>query len=69
MPKICTMCRSRRVHLWLGRGGGQMYKCPKCGYIGAAVVEFDDETLRKLEKAELKRKRLGLQRKKKPTGR
>jgi len=42
-----------------------MYKCSKCGYVGAAVVEFDDETLRKLEKAELKRKKLGL-RKKKP---
>jgi len=46
-----------------------MYKCPKCGYVGAAVVEFDDETLKKLEKAEQTRKRLGLQRKRKPTGR
>jgi hypothetical protein len=46
-----------------------MYKCSKCGYVGAAVVEFDDETLRKLEKAERTRKKLGLQRKRKTTGR
>lgn len=44
-----------------------MYKCPDCGYYGAAVVEFDDETLRKLEKAERMRKKLGLQKKGKAT--
>jgi len=42
-----------------------MYKCPDCGYYGAAVVEFDDETLRKLEKAEKMRKKLRLQKKRK----
>jgi len=43
-----------------------MYKCPDCGYYGAAVVEFDDETLRKLEKAEQMRRKLGLRRKREP---
>ena len=44
-----------------------MYKCPDCGYYGAAVVEFDDETLSKLEKAEKMRKKLGLRKKGKAT--
>ncbi|NIQ07350.1 MAG: hypothetical protein GWO20_16980 [Candidatus Korarchaeota archaeon] len=46
-----------------------MYKCSDCGYYGAAVVEFDDETLRKLERAERARKRFGLRRKRKTTER
>lgn len=66
VPKICPKCRSRRVNLWLGRGGGQMYKCPDCGYYGAAVVEFDDDTLRKLERAERMRRKLRARRKEKP---
>jgi len=44
-----------------------MYKCPECGYYGAAVVEFDDETLRKLEKAERMRRKLGVGKKEKAT--
>ena len=40
-----------------------MYKCSNCGYYGAAAVEFDNETLRKLEKAERTRKKLRLQKK------
>jgi len=44
-----------------------MYKCSNCGYYGAAVVEFDNETLRKLEKAERTRKKLRLQKKGKTT--
>ncbi|UCE16829.1 MAG: hypothetical protein JSV12_04290 [Candidatus Bathyarchaeota archaeon] len=35
-----------------------MYKCSKCGYYGAAVIEFDDDTLRKMKKAEKMRKKL-----------
>ncbi len=43
-----------------------MYKCPDCGYYGAAVVEFDDDTLRKLERAERMRRKLRARRKEKP---
>jgi len=52
LPKVYLKRRSRRVHAWLGRGGGQMHKCSSCGYVRAAVAEFPDDALKKLQRAE-----------------
>ncbi|MFQ5999687.1 MAG: hypothetical protein ACE5J6_02800 [Candidatus Bathyarchaeia archaeon] len=41
-----------------------MYKCSSCGYVGAAVVEFPNEALKKLKKAERMRTKFRQQKKK-----
>jgi len=43
-----------------------MYKCSSCGYVGAAVVEFPEGALKKLQKAERLRNRFRQQRKRRP---
>jgi len=43
-----------------------MYKCSNCGYVGAAVAEFPDDALKKLQRAERMRTKFGQQRKRKP---
>jgi predicted nucleic acid-binding Zn ribbon protein len=40
-----------------------MYKCSNCGYVGAAVVEFPDDALKKLQRAERMRNKFRQQRK------
>jgi hypothetical protein len=52
MVKICPMCRSGRVDVWLGRGGGNMYKCLDCGYQGALIIDVDEENFKSLKKIE-----------------
>jgi len=42
-----------------------MYKCSNCGYVGAAVVEFPDDALKKLQKAEQMRTKFRQQKKRK----
>jgi len=43
-----------------------MYKCSSCGYVGAAVVEFPEGALKKLQKAERMRVKFGEKRRRKP---
>jgi hypothetical protein len=43
-----------------------MYKCSSCGYVGAAVVEFPEGALKKLQKAERMRAKFGEKRRRKP---
>jgi len=43
-----------------------MYKCSNCGYVGAAVVEFPDDALKKLQRAERMRAKFRKQRRRKP---
>ena len=43
-----------------------MYKCSSCGYVGAAVVEFPDDTLKKLQRAEQLRAKFGEKRRRPP---
>jgi predicted nucleic acid-binding Zn ribbon protein len=40
-----------------------MYKCSECGYVGATVVEFPDDALKKLQKAERMRTKFRQQKK------
>jgi len=43
-----------------------MYKCSSCGYVGAAVVEFPADALKKLQRAERMRAKFGEKRRRKP---
>ena len=49
MVKICPMCRSSRVDVWLGRGSGNMYKCLDCNYQGALIVDVDEENFKSVK--------------------
>ena len=49
MVKICPMCHSSRVDLWLGRGGGNMYKCLDCAYQGALIIEVEDDIAKSID--------------------
>lgn len=40
--RICPMCKSDRINLWLGGFTGTMYRCPDCGYVGPVVIETSD---------------------------
>jgi predicted nucleic acid-binding Zn ribbon protein len=39
----CPRCRSTEIYPVAGGYGGYNYRCKKCGYSGALVVEFDDD--------------------------
>ncbi len=42
MSKICPVCKSKNITLWMGGNVGTQYQCKKCGYHGALVIEEDD---------------------------
>ena len=39
--RLCPMCRSDRIMLWMGGYTGMMYRCPDCGYVGPVTIETD----------------------------
>jgi len=43
-----------------------MYKCSNCGYVGAAIVEFPEDSLKKLQRAERMRVKFSEKRKRLP---
>jgi hypothetical protein len=50
MVKVCPVCQSRRIDVWLGRGCGNMYKCLDCNYQGVVFIDVDEETIQELSK-------------------
>jgi len=39
----CPRCNSKEIYSVAGGYGGNYYRCKKCGYAGALVVEYDDD--------------------------
>lgn len=39
----CPRCNSKEIYTVVGGYGGNYYRCKKCGYAGALVVEYDDD--------------------------
>ena len=39
----CPVCGSRDIYRPVGGVLGEMYRCKKCGYTGALVIETDEE--------------------------
>jgi len=39
----CPRCNSKEIYTVVGGYGGNFYRCKKCGYAGALVVEYDDD--------------------------
>jgi rubredoxin len=49
----CPLCGSTSVTYKTGGYGGMIYRCKECGYMGAFVVEVDDEPENVIQAAEL----------------
>jgi len=45
--KICPVCRSTNIHLWMGGDLGVRYRCAECDYVGPVVIE---EKIKKIKK-------------------
>lgn len=42
--RLCPMCKSDKIILWMGGYTGAMYRCPDCGYVGPLVIEVNDDS-------------------------
>jgi transposase-like protein len=40
----CPVCGSREVYTIVGGYIGEIYRCKKCGYSGAFVIETDEDS-------------------------
>lgn len=43
----CPVCGSTEIYRPVGGVLGEIYRCKKCGYSGALVIEEDDEQQKK----------------------
>jgi predicted RNA-binding Zn-ribbon protein involved in translation (DUF1610 family) len=43
MVEVCPVCGSSELYYETGGAIGKVYHCKDCGYIGALVVEADEE--------------------------
>lgn len=41
--KICPICHSQNVTIYMGATTGIRYQCKDCGYIGVLIVEKEVE--------------------------
>jgi len=39
----CPRCNSKDIYSVVGGYGGNYYRCKKCGYSGALVVEYEND--------------------------
>ncbi len=39
--RLCPVCKSDRIMLWMGGYTGMMYRCPNCEYVGPVTIETD----------------------------
>ncbi len=46
----CPRCNSKEIYSVAGGYGGYYYRCKKCGYAGALVIEYEDDTTPKEER-------------------
>jgi len=40
--RLCPICHSEKIILWMGGYTGAMYRCPDCGYVGPITIETDE---------------------------
>ncbi|HPT37261.1 MAG TPA: hypothetical protein PLZ44_03115 [Methanothrix sp.] len=41
--EVCPVCGSSELYLEAGGYTGKLYHCKKCDYVGALIVEADEE--------------------------
>jgi predicted RNA-binding Zn-ribbon protein involved in translation (DUF1610 family) len=54
--EVCPVCGNTDIYYEVGGYAGTVYHCKKCGYIGAFVVEANEEMIEKI-KEKYKRER------------
>jgi predicted RNA-binding Zn-ribbon protein involved in translation (DUF1610 family) len=60
MVKVCPVCGSSRLYYEAGGYMGKVYHCKDCGYIGAFIVEANEEMIEAIkEEYERKKERRG----------
>jgi hypothetical protein len=50
--KCCLKCGSTNITLRYGGKLGRVFICKKCGWQGRTIVDFPDESLKKMKKME-----------------
>ena len=54
--EVCPACGSTAIYYEVGGYAGTVYHCKECGYIGAFVIEANEEMIEKIrEKYERER--------------
>jgi predicted RNA-binding Zn-ribbon protein involved in translation (DUF1610 family) len=56
MVEVCPVCGSSELYYETGGYVGKVYHCKDCNYVGALVVEADDEMIKAI-KEEFKREK------------
>ncbi|MDD2439521.1 MAG: hypothetical protein PHD41_04775 [Methanosarcinaceae archaeon] len=60
LVKVCPVCGNSELYYEAGGYGGKVYHCKACGYIGAFVVEANEELLENIKrKYEQERQKAG----------
>jgi transposase-like protein len=56
MIEVCPVCSSSKLYYEVGGYMGKVYHCKDCGYIGAFIVEANEEMIEAI-RGEYERKR------------
>ena len=57
--EVCPVCGSSDLYLEAGGYTGNLYRCKRCDYIGALIVEADEEMARAIKEDYEKQKKIG----------
>jgi hypothetical protein len=55
--EVCPVCGSSDLYLEAGGYTGKLYRCKRCDYMGALIVEADEEMARAIREDYEKNKR------------
>jgi transposase-like protein len=56
--EVCPVCGSSELYLEAGGYTGKVYRCKKCDYMGAFIVEADEEMVRAIKEDYEQKKKL-----------
>jgi len=57
MVEVCPVCGSSEIYLETGGYVGKVYHCKDCNYMGALVVEADDEMVEAIKEGYCREKK------------
>lgn len=49
MIEVCPVCGSSDIYYEVGGYTGAVYHCKECGYVGAFVIEANEEMIEKIK--------------------
>ncbi|MDD4162254.1 MAG: hypothetical protein PHW87_07215 [Methanothrix sp.] len=57
--EVCPVCGSSDLYYEVGGYTGKIYRCKRCDYMGALIVEADEEMARAIREDYEKQKKTG----------